>query len=53
MVVSATSFVFDDFRKGFNKNVVLTRVVHFWEACNINKGGLLIDLELFLIDQKI
>ncbi|XP_009124567.1 uncharacterized protein LOC103849556 [Brassica rapa] len=52
MVGSATSFVFDDLRKGFNKNEVLARVVHFWEARNVNKGGLLLGFELFLIDQK-
>ncbi|KAH0894355.1 hypothetical protein HID58_056784, partial [Brassica napus] len=39
-------------KKGFNKNEVLARVVHFWEARNINKGGLLMGFELFLIDQK-
>lgn len=53
MVGSATSFVFDDLRKGFNKNEVLARVVHFWEARNVNKGGLLLGFELFLIDQKV
>ena len=53
MVVSPTSLVFDDFRKGFNKNEVLARVVHFWEACNINKSGLLMGLKLFLVDQKV
>ncbi|KAL0813674.1 hypothetical protein Bca101_070117 [Brassica carinata] len=52
MVASATSLVFDDLKKGFNKNEVLARVVHFWEARNINKGGLLMGFELFLIDQK-
>ncbi|KAL0696890.1 hypothetical protein Bca4012_064070 [Brassica carinata] len=52
MVASASSLVFDDFRKGFNKNEVLVRVIHFWEARNIIKGGLLMGLELFLIDQK-
>ncbi|KAG2329224.1 hypothetical protein Bca52824_000404 [Brassica carinata] len=51
MVASASSLVFDDLRKGFNKKV-LARVVHFWEARNINKGGLLMGLELLLIDQK-
>ncbi|CAN7121579.1 unnamed protein product [Brassica rapa subsp. narinosa] len=53
MVASATSLVFDDLRKSFNKNEVLARVVHFWEARNINKGGLLMGFELFLIDQKV
>ena len=53
MVASASSLVFDDFRKGFNKNEVLVRVIHFWEARNIIKGGLLMGLELFLIDQKV
>ncbi|KAH0879844.1 hypothetical protein HID58_067238 [Brassica napus] len=52
MVASATSLVFDDLKKGFNKNEVLARVVHFWEARSINKGGLLMGFELFLIDQK-
>ncbi|CAF1885149.1 unnamed protein product [Brassica rapa] len=52
MVASATSLVFDDLKKGFNKNEVLARVVHFWEARNINKGGLLMGFELFLIDRK-
>ena len=42
MVASATSLVFDDLRKCFNKNEVLARVVHYWEAHNINNGGLLI-----------
>ncbi|KAF3498662.1 hypothetical protein DY000_02054364 [Brassica cretica] len=52
MVASATSLVFDDLKKCFNKNEVLARVVHFWEARNINKGGLLMGFGLFLIDQK-
>ena len=53
MVVSATSLVFDYFRKDLNKNEVLDWVVHFWEAHNINKGGLLMGLKLFFIDQKV
>ena len=53
MIASATSLVFDYFRKGLNKNEVLDWVVHFWEARNINKGGLLMGLKLFLIDQKV
>ncbi|KAJ4882034.1 hypothetical protein Rs2_39089 [Raphanus sativus] len=38
MVASASSLVFDDLRKCFNKNEVLARVIQFWEARNINKA---------------
>ncbi|KAL1219948.1 hypothetical protein V5N11_021726 [Cardamine amara subsp. amara] len=44
--------VFDDLKKGFANKEVVVRVIHFWEARNPRKGGLLMGLELLLIDKK-
>ncbi|CAH2051482.1 unnamed protein product [Thlaspi arvense] len=49
-IKSHTSF--DDLQKGFNGKNVLARIIHYWEARNAKKGGLLMGFELLLIDEK-
>ncbi|CAH2065697.1 unnamed protein product, partial [Thlaspi arvense] len=49
-IKSHTSF--DDLQKDFNRKNVLARIIHYWEARNAKKGGLLMGFELLLIDEK-
>ncbi|CAH2035684.1 unnamed protein product [Thlaspi arvense] len=44
--------LFNDLTKGFTKKELLARVVHYWEARNLKKGGLLMGYELLLLDSK-
>nr|VDD45244.1 unnamed protein product [Brassica oleracea] len=52
MVASATSLVFDDLKKGFNKNEVLARVVHFWGSVTSTRVVCFMGLNYFLLTKS-
>ncbi|KAF8106018.1 hypothetical protein N665_0148s0006 [Sinapis alba] len=43
---------FNDIRPGRSESQLRFRLIHFWEAKNIAKGGAFLGLELLLIDQQ-
>ncbi|CAH2046998.1 unnamed protein product [Thlaspi arvense] len=43
---------FNEIESGLRKEELVFRVIHFWEARNPTKGGLLMGLELLLIDEQ-
>ncbi|KAF8061882.1 hypothetical protein N665_1205s0005 [Sinapis alba] len=48
---SPVAFYFNDASQGPAKSELRFRLIHFWEAKNIAKGGTFIGLEMLLIDE--
>ncbi|CAN7000408.1 unnamed protein product [Brassica rapa subsp. trilocularis] len=49
---SPVAMYFNDISPGLSESQLRFRLIHFWEAKNIAKGGTLIGIELLLIDEQ-
>ncbi|CAF2112352.1 unnamed protein product [Brassica napus] len=49
---SSVAMYFNDISPGLSESQLRFRLIHFWEAKNIAKGGTLIGIELLLIDEQ-
>ncbi|KAF3577926.1 hypothetical protein DY000_02032267 [Brassica cretica] len=49
---SLVAMYFNDISPGLSESQLRFRLIHFWEAKNIAKGGTLIGIELLLIDEQ-
>lgn len=50
---SSVAMYFNDISPGLSESQLRFRLIHFWEAKNIAKGGTLIGIELLLIDEQV
>nr|VDC76341.1 unnamed protein product [Brassica rapa] len=47
-----TTLIFNDFILGLGEAELCFRLVHFWEARNSSRGGMLISVELLMTNEQ-
>lgn len=51
--MASSPLCFSDLKAGRNAQPVVARLLRFWEARNVKKGGELMGVDMLLLDEKV